>query len=97
MYKKRGKKLTSVLLAASMTFGLAACGGEAQTTTENVPQTEAAEAPRENGSSDAGAAAYTPTEENGNLELTMNGQPESSYWFPAQLLEWNADADEDFI
>ncbi len=97
MYKKRGKKVTSVLLAASMTFGLAACGGEAQTTTENVPQTEAAEAPRENGSSDAGAAAYTPTEENGNLELTMNGQPESSYWFPAQLLEWNADADEDFI
>ncbi len=89
--------MTSVLLAASMTFGLAACGGEAQTTTENVPQTEAAEAPRENGSSDAGAAAYTPTEENGNLELTMNGQPESSYWFPAQLLEWNADADEDFI
>ena len=97
MYKKRGKKVTSVLLAASMTFGLAACGGEAPTTTENVPQTEAAETPQENGSSDAGAAAYTPTEENGNLELTMNGQPESSYWFPAQLLEWNADEDEDFI
>lgn len=97
MYKKRGKKVTSVLLAASMTFGLAACGGEAPTATENVPQTEAAETPQENGSSDAGAAAYTPTEENGNLELTMNGQPESSYWFPAQLLEWNADEDEDFI
>lgn len=97
MYKKRGKKATSVLLAASMSFGLAACGGEAQTTTEDVPRTEAAETPQENGSSNAGAAAYTPTEENGNPELTMNGQPESSYWFPAQLLEWNADADEDFI
>ena len=27
----------------------------------------------------------------------MARQPEASYWFPAQLLEWNADDDEDLI
>lgn len=35
------------------------------------------------------------TEENQNEELVMDNQPESSYWFPEQLLEWEADEDED--
>ncbi len=44
---------------------------------------------------DTQAAQYSVTEENDNKELTMNRQPESSYWFPAGLLEWKAEEDED--
>lgn len=40
-------------------------------------------------------SVYTVTQENDNKELTMNRQPESSYWFPAGLLEWKAEEDED--
>ena len=36
------------------------------------------------------------TEENENTQMVMNGQPESSYWFPQQLLDWNPDEDPDF-
>ena len=51
---------------------------------------------------DAGSNAernsvYSVTEENDNPELAMVRQPEASYWFPAQLLEWNAEADEDLL
>lgn len=40
---------------------------------------------------------YQVTEENENLELTMNDQPESSYWFPEELLAWDSAKDPDFI
>lgn len=40
---------------------------------------------------------YAVTEENENPELTMSRQPEASYWFPAQLLEWKAEEDEDLL
>lgn len=43
----------------------------------------------------AAASRYQVTEENQNKELVMNDQPESSYWFPEQLLEWNAEEDKD--
>lgn len=92
--KRNGKKVLSIFLAASMTIGLAACGGETQKANENLTGTEVADIPQEN---NAGEVKYTLTEENGNQELTMNQQPESSYWFPAQLLEWNASEDEDLI
>lgn len=96
--KRNGKKVLSIFLAASMTIGLAACGGETKNAdanaNENVAGTEVAEISQEG---NTGAAGYTITEENGNQELTMNQQPESSYWFPAQLLEWNASEDEDLI
>lgn len=51
----------------------------------------------ESGGSGAAASGYSVTEENGNQELTMARQPEASYWFPAQLLEWEPDKDEDLI
>lgn len=35
------------------------------------------------------------TEENAVPGLTMDGQPESSYWFPEQLLSWDAKTDSD--
>lgn len=38
---------------------------------------------------------YSLTEENENQELTMARQPESSYWFPSELLSWDAKTDED--
>lgn len=42
-------------------------------------------------------AVYSVTGENDNQELTMGRQPEASYWFPAQLLEWKAEEDEDLL
>lgn len=41
------------------------------------------------------ASSYEVTDENENLELVMDNQPEASYWFPEQLLEWNAAEDKD--
>ena len=41
------------------------------------------------------ACVYLPTEENENEQVVMNDQPESSYWFPEQLLEWNPQEDPD--
>lgn len=37
------------------------------------------------------------TEENANTTLVMNNQPESSYWFPEQLLSWNSKEDKDIL
>ena len=104
--KEYGKKVISIILAASMMISLAACGGgkasdtqqtavsqetTAGTETPAEPETAAEQAP------EAAAAKYSVTEENGNKEMTMARQPEASYWFPAQLLEWNAADDEDLI
>lgn len=41
------------------------------------------------------ASNYQVTEENENKELVMNRQPESSYWFPEELLEWDPQEDPD--
>ena len=38
---------------------------------------------------------YQVTEENEIENVVMNNQPESSYWFPEQLLEWEPETDED--
>ncbi|WP_043167033.1 endo-beta-N-acetylglucosaminidase [Bifidobacterium callitrichos] len=43
----------------------------------------------------ASATAYTVTPENENEELILKNQPESSYWFPEDLLSWSADKDPD--
>lgn len=103
--KEYGKKVISIILAASMIFSLTACGGgKAQDTQETVAvqesetaqQTEAAPDPETTAEAQP-TAKYSVTEENANKELTMTRQPEASYWFPAQLLEWNAADDEDLI
>ena len=44
---------------------------------------------------DKSSAKYQVTEENEAKEMVMNNQPESSYWFPEQLLEWNPEEDPD--
>ncbi len=108
--KEYGKKVISIILAASMIISLTACGGgkaqDAQQTvsqetavTQETTQTETPAEPETEAEQPAetAAAKYSVTEENGNKELTMARQPEASYWFPAQLLEWNADDDEDLI
>ncbi|MBT1160869.1 MULTISPECIES: endo-beta-N-acetylglucosaminidase [Bifidobacterium] len=45
--------------------------------------------------SGASGVKYTVTPENENEELILKNQPESSYWFPDTLLEWNAKDDPD--
>ncbi|MDE7201299.1 MAG: discoidin domain-containing protein [Lachnospiraceae bacterium] len=104
--KEYGKKVISIILAASMIISMAACGGDkAQDTQQTVSQetvqtevsAEAAEPEMTTAPEAETASKYSVTEENGNKELTMARQPEASYWFPAQLLEWNAADDEDLI
>lgn len=94
MKRKNVKKSAACLVMAGlMTTSFAACGdgGDA---VDTVADTQVQEVQGEADTADAGGD-YQITEENGNEELTMAKQPESSYWFPAQLLEWSADADED--
>lgn len=40
-------------------------------------------------------ASYQVTEENENPEIIMQNQPISSFWFPDELLQWEADEDPD--
>nr|MDE6363498.1 endo-beta-N-acetylglucosaminidase [Lachnospiraceae bacterium] len=103
--KKYEKRIMSIILAASMTVSLAACGGKNNTdtqpsATQDPAQTEIdTETPveSETDTTQQSVSKYTITGENDNKELTMTRQPEASYWFPKQLLEWNADEDEDLI
>ena len=106
--KCHGKVLAAILLAASMMSGLTACGNkpntsdkdkvnEEVTTADQGEESTDSENSEQEGFGEETSAAYAPTEENDNKELTMNRQPESSYWFPAQLLEWKAEEDEDLI
>ena len=107
----KNKKWISILLAAAMTLGMTGCSGSAEkepaveTTAVEEEGRESAQAQEteaeeeetagEEEQENAQAAQYSVTEENDNKELTMNRQPESSYWFPAGLLEWKAEEDED--
>lgn len=105
--KEYGTKIISIILAAALTAGLAACGNKNQQSPPAPPteqesaqtqaSTDAALADDADTAEDNTISKYTITEENGNRELTMSRQPEASYWFPSQLLEWNADEDEDLI
>lgn len=69
--------------AAGMSVLMAASLCSCQTPSSDSPKAEKTD------------SKYQVTEENENKELVMNKQPESSYWFPEQLLEWNPDEDED--
>ena len=107
----KNKKWISILLAAAMTLGMTGCAGSGEkepaveTTAVEEEGQESAQAQETEAEEDetageeeqenAQAAQYSVTEENDNKELTMNRQPESSYWFPAGLLEWKAEEDED--
>lgn len=109
--KSHGKILASLLLSVSMMSGLAACGNKPKSPDNEEVKGEITAADKEEGNKEGAdsetsgqegaeqesSAAYAPTEENDNPELTMNRQPESSYWFPAQLMEWKAEEDEDLI
>ena len=74
------KRTAAVCMAVSLCAGMAGC--------EKAPDQEGGKKEETDGS-------YQVTEENENLELTMNDQPESSYWFPQQLLEWEPEEDPD--
>lgn len=100
--KSYGKNIVSIILAASIMTTLAACGGSQkgesgntnQTGTDTQADTQAVGQEQEAQDS---SQVYSVTEENENQELTMTRQPEASYWFPSQLLEWDAGADEDLV
>ena len=88
--KVLGRRCIAISLAAALSAGLTACGstgGDTQAaTTETTQITETAQ---------TAERIYSLTEENENQELTMARQPESSYWFPSELLSWDAKTDED--
>lgn len=82
MVKKKGvlTKAGAAGMAAAMALGLCACQGG-----NGASQ----------GSGEKEKSSYRVTEENENQELVMDNQPESSYWFPEELLEWEPSEDED--
>lgn len=82
--KKRLMVLTAWSLCAAMGAGLTGCSASPSGGTSGEDAKEAS------------AGAYQVTEENEVPEITMNNQPEASYWFPQQLLEWEAQEDPDF-
>lgn len=103
----KNKKLLGILLAASMMSGLTACqssdtkkpedtGNVRQSGTDTETDTTA-QGDKKETENDGNSSGYSVTEENAVPEITMARQPESSYWFPAQLLEWEAEKDEDLI
>lgn len=91
--KKRFMRLAALSLCAVMGAGLAGCANQ----TSGGKTQDAGETAGTGESNDAGVSAYQVTEENAAPELTMNDQPEASYWFPQQLLEWSAEEDQDFV
>jgi len=99
MWRKRyGKNIISIFIAASVMTSLTACSGDKKADSGKAGQTETEQGADGNGqeTGDSGLT-YSVTEENENQELTMTRQPEASYWFPAQLLEWDAGGDEDLL
>lgn len=103
--KTHGKVLAAILLAASIMTVFCACGDKKQQPDSHNEQPESGTAGsdtdhtagEDSGKEETEEGGYSVTEENANPELSMNRQPEASYWFPAQLLEWNAKDDEDLI
>lgn len=73
-------KTVAVGMAAGMAVSLCAC------------ESGASASGKEKKSDDM---KYQVTEENEIENVVMNNQPESSYWFPEQLLEWEPETDED--
>lgn len=92
MYRKH-KKIMMMCLTGILAAGLSACGQKAANSDNAVIDTESTEA--EASKEAEGKSGYKPTEENENKDMMMNRQPESSYWHPATLLEWDPLKDED--
>ncbi len=98
MRKKRSiNRRIGMVLATSILASLASCGNQEkpqESTTTQAEETTTVESVPEQTES---TPIYSITEENLSPELTMSRQPEASYWFPAQLLEWNKEEDPDLI
>lgn len=93
------KQSMAGILAVSLTAGAAACGkepkGSEQTPTQISSEAEKGEGDGKENQSQEASKQYSITEENENPELVMAVQPESSYWFPEDLLAWNPSEDKD--
>lgn len=98
------RRALAVTLSAAMALGLTACqqaqdtaGSTATAPAVETSESQSAAQAQEGEAGDEGgtASVYLPTEENENEQVVMNDQPESSYWFPEQLLEWDPSQDPD--
>lgn len=83
------QKTLAAVLAVSLCASMSGCSSN----TENTTDTTAASVSQSGG--DSKSSNYQVTDENENEEMVMNNQPESSYWFPEELLEWSAEEDTD--
>lgn len=92
MHSKR-LRLFCAALAVVLLTGTAACGEDAGKRADSTEAAAPADAPE--GQEAAADAGYTVTGENEKQELVFANQPEASYWFPAELLEWEAAEDPD--
>ncbi len=98
MRRKRSiNRRMEMILAAAVLASLVSCTNQKNvpenTTTVSEETTVKESIPEQTEST----SVYFITEENASPELTMSRQPEASYWFPAQLLEWKKEDDPDFI
>lgn len=73
-------KPAAIGMTVLMTAGLCSCQGNTPAKNNEKAETK---------------SKYQITEENEATEMVMNHQPESSYWFPEQLLEWTPEEDSD--
>lgn len=79
--------------ASEATEGSEAAGedtGEASAAESNAAEEEACTVPEV-------PPGYGIAPENENPDLILENQPETPYWFPAQLLKWNPEEDRDLI
>lgn len=77
-------KLTAFALSTILLTGLlSGCGNTSQETTN------------QEAGKNVPAIIFEQTEENNRPELVMNQQPQSSYWFPEELLAWTPELDPD--
>ena len=77
---RKRRALLAVFMAFTMT---ASIGAYAQPTASSIVQTAA-----------QNSNEYVVTPE-ASIDMKMDNHPESSYWFPEDLLNWNAEEDED--
>lgn len=92
------KKLLSSLLAITLCLSLTACAadeGKKETASQDVVKEEQADKKQASNEEELATAMNYQVTEESNPEIKMSNQPISSFWFPEELLEWNAAEDKD--
>lgn len=97
MHWKNYRKGLSTILICTLAAGVTACSSGEQPAAGGAAEGTENAASANTDTQAAGTEAYSITEENTNQEVTMNDQPESSYWFPEELLSWDMNEDVDLL